>query len=269
MRTKIIENNFDSVVGNKAAISILQNIIASGNIASAYLFNGISGVGKCLTSTIFARYLVESDVEMLVVKGVESIKIEQIHEAITFASIKPVIGNRKFIIIDAETGLSEKCGNALLKLLEEPSSYCTIIIISSSEVLPTIKSRCHIIDFLPLSKVELLAVVDCEDNRISENIIDAACGSAKNALQLIEAWDILSPFVKDLSNPPTSILKVLSYSNELTMLDFHHQVLLLQLLATTWWKSGNQKMLNKATIAKSYLDCKVSPPKVWDNLLVP
>ena len=126
------KSSFDSMIGNKAAISILQNIIANSNIAPTYLFTGISGIGKFTTAKVFAQNLVDSDLEILVIQ--DSIKIKQIHEAIRFASVKPAIGNRKVIIIDAETGLSEKCSNALLKLLEQPSPQVTIIIVSNHEV---------------------------------------------------------------------------------------------------------------------------------------
>lgn len=259
--------DFDSITGNKAAISMLQNTIDNGNIAPAYLFSGISGIGKFTTAKLFAQNLVSSNIEILIIQ--DSIKIERIHEAIRFASIKPAIGNRKAIIIDAEVRLSERCSNALLKLLEEPSPQLTIIIVSSCEVLPTIKSRCQVIEFLPLSKQELSTVINYQYNNVEENIIQAARGSVKNALELIEAWDIISPFIDKLSIPPTSILEALNCSREIAMLDFQHQILLLHLLAATWWNNGNREMLQKATIAKSYLDCKVTPPNVWDNLLIP
>lgn len=259
---------FDSVIGNKAAILMLQNITNSGDIAPAYLFSGISGIGKFTTAKIFAQNLVDSDIEILIIE--DSIKIEQIREAIEFASIKPAIGNKKAIIIDAEVGLSEKCSNAMLKLLEEPSPQLTIIIVSSHKILPTIKSRCHTVEFLPLSKTEIQLIIHNHGyTQIKENIINAAYGSVKNALELIKAQDILQPFIESLSIPPASILQALDYSNQVVNLDSDRQMLLLQSLTKVWWNNGNRHMLQKATIAKSYLNCKVSPRNAWDNLLIP
>ena len=47
--------------------------------------------------------------------------------------------------------------NALLKTLEEPPEYAIIILITSNKesLLDTIKSRCEIIKFLPISIVDL------------------------------------------------------------------------------------------------------------------
>ena len=251
--------SFDSIIGNEAATSILQNIIDNNNIVPAYLFTGKLGIGKFKATVIFANKLVESYFEILIVNN-ESINIEQIRETIKFASTKPAIGNKKVIIIDAESELSEKCSNALLKLLEEAPSYTVVIIVSSYAVLPTIQSRCHTIEFHPLTNQEIATVIkNYGYNEIQASIINAACGSAKIALELSKVWDIIKPLVDKLSIPPNSILKALEYSNEVCNLDFNQIVLLIQLLTFVWWKNGNHHMLKKASIVKSYLDANVSP----------
>lgn len=266
------EINFNSIIGNKIAVSMLENIIANNNIAPAYLFTGILGIGKFTTSMIFARHLVKSDIEMQVIQGslMDKIKIEQIHEVEKFVSIKPAIGKRKVVIINAEANLSDKCGNALLKVLEEPPPKVTIIIVSSSEVLPTIRSRCHVIDFLPLTKSEIMLVLSkLGHEHINESIIHAASGSVGKTLQIIKAWENVSALIKELSTPPTTVSQALRYSNNIALLDYENQILILQLLAAIWWKKHDTKLLQKATTAMSYLKSKVSARTVWDNLLIP
>lgn len=271
--------NFEQIVGNPIAISMLQNIIASDNVAPAYLFTGKLGIGKFKTAKVFAQQLVKSDVEMLIVEpqqlegsnAMPLLRIEQIHEIIEFCAIKPAIGKRKAIIINAFTGLSEKCGNALLKTLEEPSPEVTIILISNhDDVLPTIKSRCHHIPFKHLTNNEVIQVLsNLEHNDVSNIIIDAASGSVGKALQLIKAWDKISHFIEPLSIPPAITSVALDYCNQIVTLDNQTQTLLLQLLASIWSSQHNTKMLHKATTAMSYIKCKVSARAIWDELLIP
>lgn len=270
MRTIVDElTSFDSIIGNTISTSMLQNIIDSNNIAPAYLFTGKSGIGKFKTAVIFANKLVESDFEILIVKD-ELINIEEIRETIKFASTKPTIGNRKVIIIDAETKLSEKCSNALLKLLQDTPSHTIVIIVSSYAVLPTIKSRCHTIEFLPLTNEEIVSVMTNHGcSEIQESMVNAAQGSAKLAIGLSNNWNILNPFIQKLSTPPKSILTALEYSNEICNLYFNQISLLIELLAFIWWNNGNQNMLTKVTTAKKYLDARVYPGKILDELLMP
>lgn len=260
---------FDSVIGNNTATFTLQNIIDSGNIAPAYLFTGKSGIGKFKAAIIFANKIVQSDFELLILED-KSINIDKVREAIKFAGTKPAIGNKKAIIIDAESKLSEKCSNALLKLLEEAPSYTTIIVVSNCTVLPTIKSRCHTVEFLPLTNEEIISVMtNYGYTEIQESIVGAAYGSAKIALELTINWDCISHFANELSTPPKSILKALKYSTKICELEFKQIVLLIKLLAFIWWNNGNQHMLKKVTTAKKYLDARVYPGKVLDKLLMP
>lgn len=271
-------NNFQEIVGNPIAISMLQNIVVSDNVAPAYLFTGKMGIGKMKMAKTFAQQLVKSDIEMLIVEpqqlegssAMPLLRVEQMHEIIEFCSIKPAIGKRKVVIINAFTGLSEKCGNALLKTLEEPSPQVTIILVSNhDDVLPTIKSRCHHIPFKHLTNDEVIGVLSNLEFDASDIIIDAASGSVGKALQLIKVWDKISHFVKVLSTPPKTTSVALNYCNQIIALDNQTQVLLLQSLASIWGNKRNTKMLHKATTAMSYIKCKVSARAIWDELLVP
>lgn len=255
---------------------MLQNIINAGNIAPAYLFTGISGIGKFKATLLFAQYLIKSKYELLVVlpegatTNKPTIKIEQMREASAWCATKPAIGTRKVVIINAEGGLSEKCSNAILKTLEEPPSYITIIIVSNHEMLPTINSRCHRIDFKQLSNDEVVTVLENNGHsNVHEAIISASYGSPGRALQILEVWDELSPFIENLSTPPKTTCEALNHSNEISKLDHSSQLLLLQLLGVTWWTSlKDPHLLGKCTAAVQFID-KVSAHAVWDNLLIP
>lgn len=65
----------------------------------------------------------------------------------------PFLGHRKVAILDDADFLNAEGANALLKTLEEPPPDSLLILIGSSTTkqLPTIRSRCRIIRFAPLS----------------------------------------------------------------------------------------------------------------------
>ena len=68
-------------------------------------------------------------------------------------SRKPFLGHGKVAIIDDADFLKDEGPNALLKTLEEPPDDSLMILIgtSATKQLPTIRSRCKIIRFSPLS----------------------------------------------------------------------------------------------------------------------
>jgi len=75
------------------------------------------------------------------------IKLEQIHELISICQNTPIISSHKVLVLEQINFLNVFGSNALLKTLEEPKPYVTIIMTVDSldNVLPTIISRCQII----------------------------------------------------------------------------------------------------------------------------
>lgn len=267
-------NNFNQIVGNELAISMLQNIISSNEIAPAYLFAGKSGVGKFKTALLFAQSLA-SNLETLIIEPqqnstVPAIRIEQMHEITAFCAIKPAIKKRRIVVINAISGLTEKCANALLKTLEEPPPQATIIIVSSHEVLSTVRSRCHQIRFNRLTDKSVKRILSkLGYDSPHDSIIHAVQGSVSEAIQIVEVWDEISGFVEDLSSLPTTICQALNYSNNVSLLDTKTQLLLLKLLCAVWWKNTySTQILQRCNDALRQLERKVSPRSVWDNLLV-
>ena len=65
--------------------------------------------------------------------------------------------------------MTKEAQNSLLKTLEEPPEYVTIILITSNEnlFLPTIKSRCTKILFNTLTDIELTNVLKKEYNYLN------------------------------------------------------------------------------------------------------
>jgi DNA polymerase-3 subunit delta' len=73
------------------------------------------------------------------------------------ANFRPYEGRARIFIIEEAERLNPQSSNALLKTLEEPAPTSYLILITSrpAALLPTIRSRCQMIRFAPLSPEEL------------------------------------------------------------------------------------------------------------------
>ena len=65
---------------------------------------------------------------------------------------KPIISSRKVYIINDADKMTKDAQNCLLKTLEEPPEFASIILVgeNENEFLATIKSRCMILHFNPI-----------------------------------------------------------------------------------------------------------------------
>ena len=194
--------SFNSIIGNNNVKTYLQNICKSNKIAHSYIFSGIDGIGKSLIAKEFAKKILclSNDVKCDNCKSCiefesenhpdyieiepdgKNIKIDQIRELIKKAYEKPIISLKKVYIINDADLMTKEAQNCLLKTLEEPPNYVTIILVVSNEnkLLNTIKSRCLKIVFSRLNECELKNYLQNNGiNDIEENIILRANGSIK------------------------------------------------------------------------------------------
>ena len=144
----------------------------------AYLFAGPPGTGKeeaarvfaaailcpdhCGTCNICGRVLrgIHPDVVILEPEGY-TYPIETIREAVAQAALSPMEGARRIIVVEEADRIVERSQNALLKALEEPNPSVTWVLVTSvlQPILPTILSRCQIVEFAPVPEAELAALV--------------------------------------------------------------------------------------------------------------
>ncbi|EKD96471.1 MAG: hypothetical protein ACD_24C00032G0002 [uncultured bacterium] len=88
----------------------------------------------------------------------KSIGIDEIREVIKFLSNKPFSHKCKVVVITEAHYMTREAQNALLKILEEPPIYATLILLAKTEesVLPTILSRCRKISLKREMKIGLV-----------------------------------------------------------------------------------------------------------------
>lgn len=132
------------------------------------------------------------------------IKIEKIRQMQAKVLEKPIISSKKvYVIKDADT-MTKEAQNCLLKTLEEPPSFITIILVGSNEslFLNTIRSRCMKVLF---NKIEDDALQQyLEGNHIIEDLtkerIKAFNGSIERAINIQEKREIYDEIQKIFSN---------------------------------------------------------------------
>ena len=180
------------------AISILQRALAAKKVPHAYIFTGLEGVGKFATAREWAKVLlckepvkqndftdscgqcqscrsleadshpdfnhIYKELREFTSKGkgkpapVE-MPIDVIREfLIAKVSSMPALSKRKIFIISEAEKLNAASQNALLKVLEEPPEYCSIILICTriEKLLPTTRSRCQTIRFGLISEEQII-----------------------------------------------------------------------------------------------------------------
>ena len=89
----------------------------------------------------------------------KNISIEQAREMVKQISLKPRISKKKVVLIKEAQRLSLDAQNALLKILEEPPKYATIILTldHSNNLIGTVLSRGRIMDLGENNKVNMTA----------------------------------------------------------------------------------------------------------------
>jgi len=243
--------SFKEIFCQDKAIDILQRAYASGKWAHAYIFAGPEGVGKFKTACEWARLLlcknpvIENDFadscgscqscrlfeagshpdfnhiykELLEFtkdnkdkKTPVDLAIDVIREfLVEKVSNKPTLSQRKVFVISEAERLNAASQNALLKVLEEPPAYCSIILLCTrlEKLLPTTKSRSQIIRFGPIAEeriIEKLQQMDIEEKqaRYFARLAQGSLGTAQQwaELELAEAnlYETKKELVKALAD---------------------------------------------------------------------
>lgn len=219
--------SFKDIVGQKAAVRILQDELEDGRVQHAYLFLGKDGVGKkALALELTKAILCEKkdidscgsclacrkidhsnhpDLGVLTVEEGRSIKIDQIRSLQKDIAYKPYESQKRIYIIEDADKMTPEAANCLLKTLEEPPGYAVIILLAEEidRLLPTVISRCQEIQLRTIPenmiKRELINTGYKED--LAEILARLADGSLGTAFKLAED--------EDFFDNRTRILKIL------------------------------------------------------------
>ncbi|MCS7215295.1 MAG: DNA polymerase III subunit [Thermodesulfovibrio sp.] len=141
---------FDRIVSQEKAIKLLKGTLSTKKIPHALLFLGDAHIGKTTTALAYAKALnclepkdhdscdrcssckkieqgVHPDVKIITPEK-DLITINMIREVEEFASLTPLEGKYKVIIIKKSHKMNNAAANAFLKTVEEPPLNTTIIL---------------------------------------------------------------------------------------------------------------------------------------------
>jgi DNA polymerase III delta prime subunit len=119
--------------------------------------------GKILELISDPKFSLKGNPDLLVierVKNKKSIGIEEVREIGKFLKILPISHTQKIVLIREASTLTPEAQNSLLKNLEEPPEYARIILETESreKFLPTIVSRCQIIESEQTSESDVVSI---------------------------------------------------------------------------------------------------------------
>lgn len=167
---------FERIVGHDELKAQMQGALERGRLAHAYIFEGAGGIGKTTTAVSLAEAILcdqgGSDAcgtchsclkfehenhpdYMCIEPDGASIKNKQVEAFQQFILTKPYDGHAKVVVISKAETMTTSAQNRILKVLEEPPSYATILFVTENEtgLLPTIRSRCQTVRFYRLPSV--------------------------------------------------------------------------------------------------------------------
>jgi DNA polymerase-3 subunit delta' len=207
-----------SLVGNDAARGAIDAADVAGTLHHAWLIAGPEGLGKASFAKAVAESLlaraaddrVGRTVAMIAAgahpdfrvlertvdpdkadKGVaRSMKIGTIRALGPMFAVKPTMSRRRVIVVDSIDDVERPgASNALLKSLEEPPEGTIFLLVSHApgRLLPTIRSRCRLLRFDPLSDVDVAGVLRATLPQASADeiavLVRAGAGSPGRALR--------------------------------------------------------------------------------------
>jgi DNA polymerase-3 subunit delta' len=126
-------------------------------------------------------------------------------------SASPTLSERKVFVVSEAERLNRYSQNCLLKVLEEPPDYCTVILLCTrlEKLLPTTKSRCQIIRFGPIAEeriVEGLREMGLEQRqaqywaRLARGSMGQACQWGELELAEANLYETKKELIRSLSN---------------------------------------------------------------------
>lgn len=215
---------FENLIGNDKIKELLVKMVKQNKLTHSYLFIGPSGIGKTLFAKEFAKMILcmsdekpckicksciqyeeNNQPDFIMIEPEEgTIKIEKIRQMQSKVLEKPIISSKKVYIIKDADLMTKEAQNCLLKTLEEPPIFITIILIGSNEslFLNTIRSRCMKV---PFNKIEDEILKNyLQKNHITEELtkekLGVFDGSIERALKIEEQKEIYDQVQAIFSN---------------------------------------------------------------------
>jgi len=216
---------WQSIRGHDRIAEKFRRAITKGRLASTFLFVGPAGIGKRTFALALAKaFLCERSPELrlepcgqcpsclqvasrnhpdieLIAKPADKAYIplelligdaeHRMRAGLCYnIALKPFSGRRKIAILDDADYLNKEGANCLLKTLEEPPAKSILILIGTSEQrqLPTIRSRCQIVRFSPLSENDVAELLVDRGICTDATLAHSAAANSQGSLERAALW---------------------------------------------------------------------------------
>ena len=156
--------DYSHILGQENSVRYLKKTVAKNRHSHAVIFEGEDGTGKMTLAKVYAKSLLctggdkpcgncaacakfdhgsHMDFKILGPGSRKSISTEDVSDLLSDAYLIPGEGQNKVYIIEHAQLMTPAAQNKLLKILEEPPQYLSIILLCDNiaNVLPTIISR--------------------------------------------------------------------------------------------------------------------------------
>ena len=224
-----------NMIGHEWAIDYLEQAMSTGHLGHALLVAGPPNVGK---TTLALRLAQRLNCEMqhapcgncracrriangnfpdvqiggleqqaAAQKASETIKsklgIDAIRAWQADIHLRPYEGQRRVFILHDAHLMTEQAANALLKTLEEPPPFATLILVAdgAGDLLPTITSRCHVLKLraVPREQIEIALSERWNIAAADAALVAAWSGGRVGwAVQVAQAPDVLQTRLEQL-----------------------------------------------------------------------
>jgi DNA polymerase III subunit delta' len=204
---------WNGFLGHPRTARILES--AARRPTGPYLFVGAPGAGHKSAARLFAAAVICPDacgicnVCSRVIRGIHpdvsvfqpegyTYPVEVLRAGVVAAAQTPIEASHRLFILEEADRITERSQNALLKALEEPAPSVVWILVADSvhNFLPTILSRCQMIDFPPITEEALTELLESKfalGESEAARIVHASRGDMDAAVRLAE-----EPLVKEL-----------------------------------------------------------------------
>ncbi len=193
--------------GNQGTIAALRRATTVGRLSHAYVLSGPPQIGKSTLARWLAQLLLCQDpisdppepcgtcgVCRRITQGTHpdaqtfslarqaastdrvaasrELGIDTVREIVREIDLLPFEADRKVYIVEDADALTDEAANGLLKTLEEPPSYATIVLLATEDRrLPeTIRSRCTILRLQPVPTTEIASLLQASSDLPPETL---------------------------------------------------------------------------------------------------
>jgi len=178
LHLKYRPETLDQVVGNKETVMKLKALLErKEDLPHSFLFYGPKGCGKTTMGRILSNMLGVHKQEYYEMNAADYRKLEDARELERAMQFCPMVGERRFWLLDEAHQLTKGAQECLLKPFEEPPEHAFLCLSTTDPqmIKGTLRDRCQCFKLAPLRLNEMVQFLDEiateEDAEVPEEIL--------------------------------------------------------------------------------------------------